>query len=222
MLERLLTQETSFLRYPGLFSAFEQQCGAGAAGAQVLGQGCRVAHLERGLRQRRRAVLHRTEHLRGGGGSGTGRWPGIMATDISREALERAEPRGLQPSACWKILSPRQIATYFSRVADGYKVKPVLREMVKFAPMNLARAAVSGTLRLHLLHERTDLFQRGVALPTDSALLRISGAGRLSLSRPCRIRGQRPGEVQPEDHARSTAAAEAAATPPGTGRGEVQ
>ena len=75
LLERLLTQETRFLRYPALFSAFETASAAGAAGAQVLGQGWRAAHLERGLRQRRRALLDCAQHLRCGRDSAPVRRP---------------------------------------------------------------------------------------------------------------------------------------------------
>ncbi len=75
--------------------------------------------------------------------TGTAPDASIMATDISREALERAE-RGVYSERLLENLSPAQIVNYFTRGADGYKVKPVLREMVKFAPMNLAEPLYLG------------------------------------------------------------------------------
>ena len=41
-------------------------------------------------------------------------------------------------------LSPAQIANYFAPEGDGYRVKPMLRDMVKFAPMNLAQPVYLG------------------------------------------------------------------------------
>ncbi len=47
--------------------------------------------------------------------------------------------------ACWKIFRRPQIDKYFSRSkATDYKVKPKIREMVKFAPMNLAEPLYLG------------------------------------------------------------------------------
>ena len=116
---------------------------AADARAQVLGQGSGIAHLERGLCQRRRAVLDRTEHLRGD------RLRQRHWTPASRPPTSAAKPWSAPTaesiaSACWKIFRRPQIANYFTRKRDGYKVKPVLREMVKFAPMNLAQPLYLG------------------------------------------------------------------------------
>ncbi len=142
MLERLLTQETRFLRYPGLFSAF-QQCVVPQiqerkfwekdSTLRIWSAGCASGEEPYSI------ALSICEAA----GSGTPIETGITATDISREALQRAE-RGVYHERVLDNLSPSQIATYFSRVADGYKVKPVLREMVKFAPMNLAEPLYLG------------------------------------------------------------------------------
>jgi chemotaxis protein methyltransferase CheR len=79
--------------------------------------------------------------------SGTGINAGInasiVATDISREALERAD-RAVYGGRVLENLSPFQIATYFTSYGDGYKVKPLLREMVTFAPLNLAEPLYLG------------------------------------------------------------------------------
>jgi chemotaxis protein methyltransferase CheR len=139
MLERLLTQETRFLRYPGLFSAFEQHvlpemqernsdrelriwCAGCASGEEPYSIALSVREAAR---------------LRGGPEAS------IMATDISREALERAG-RAVYSSRVLENLSGPQIANYFTQQGDTYQVKPVLREMVKFAPMNLAQPLYLG------------------------------------------------------------------------------
>ena len=77
--------------------------------------------------------------------SGLGSLPpaNILATDVSREALERAE-RGVYGRRALENLSPAQIAAYFSQTDERYAVKPVLRGMVKFAPLNLAHPVYLG------------------------------------------------------------------------------
>jgi len=142
MLERLLTQETRFLRYPGLFTAFEQHvlpemqtrkfwdrehnlrvwsagCASGEEPYSIAISICDAANRSTGLNAR------------------------IMATDISREALERAD-RGVFSKRVLENLSPSQIATYFTKVDEHYKVRPILRDMVQFAPMNLAQPVYLG------------------------------------------------------------------------------
>ncbi len=142
MLERLLTQETRFMRYPGLFSAFEQH---------VLPE----MHVrkfwdkERTMRIWSAGCASGEEpysialSIREAAGAGTELDASIMATDISRDALERAD-RGVYAERVLENLSQQQIASYFTRRGDGYHVKPALREMVKFAPMNLAEPVYLG------------------------------------------------------------------------------
>ena len=142
MLERLLTQETSFLRYPGLFSAFQQH---------VLPQmqERKFSEKEPALRIWSAGCASGEEpysialSIREATDSGSALNASIMATDISREALERAD-RGVYSERSLENLSPLQIASYFTRGDEGYKVKPELREMVKFAPMNLAEPLYLG------------------------------------------------------------------------------
>ncbi len=142
MLERLLTQETSFLRYPGLFSAFQQH---------VLPQmqERKLSEKEPALRIWSAGCASGEEpysialSIREATDSGSALNASIMATDISREALERAD-RGVYSERSLENLSPLQIASYFTRGDEGYKVKPELREMVKFAPMNLAEPLYLG------------------------------------------------------------------------------
>jgi len=67
----------------------------------------------------------------------------IMATDVSREALERAG-RAVYTRRALENLSPSQIAAYFTPTGEHLQVKPLLRNMVKFAPMNLAQPVYLG------------------------------------------------------------------------------
>jgi chemotaxis protein methyltransferase CheR len=142
MLERLLTQETRFLRYPGLFTAFEQNVlpelsdrkfwereqsfrfwSAGCASGEEP-YSIALSYCESFLGRTRPNCQ-------------------IMATDISREALERAD-RGVYARRALEHLSPAQIESYFTEEKEHYKVRPLLREMVQFAPMNLAQPVYLG------------------------------------------------------------------------------
>ncbi len=193
MLERLLTQETSFLRYPALFSAFEKQVvpellerkfwdkdGA----LRIWSAGCASGEEPYSI------ALSICD------AAGLGAVPpvSIMATDVSREALERAA-RGVYSRRALENLSPSQIGAYFipRRAFPGEAGAAQHGEVCSHEP---GAAGVPGKIRLHLLHERADLLRRGAALQTDPALLRISGAGRLPLPWPRRIGGQRAGKFQ--------------------------
>jgi chemotaxis protein methyltransferase CheR len=142
MLERLLTQETRFLRYPGLFSAFEQHvlpelqnrtCAGEDRTLRIWSAGCASGEEPYSI------ALSICEAAR----LGAPIEARIIATDISREALERAD-RGIYNRRVLENLSLPQIADYFVQTGDSYQVKPILREMVKFAPMNLAQPVYLG------------------------------------------------------------------------------
>jgi chemotaxis protein methyltransferase CheR len=140
MLERLLTQETRFLRYPGLFSAFEQhvlpelqndQFGIRERPLRIWSAGCASGEEPYSI------ALSICE------AEGLHPQATIVATDISREALERAD-RAVYGMRVLENLSPLQIATYFTQDGEEYKVKPLLRDMVQFSPMNLAEPLYLG------------------------------------------------------------------------------
>jgi chemotaxis protein methyltransferase CheR len=142
MLERLLTQETRFLRYPGLFSAFEQHVlpemqsrnsGDRDRALRIWSAGCASGEEPYSI------ALSIYEAA----GPGTAPEASIMATDISREALDRAGRAEYSPRVLENLSGP-QIANYFTQQGESYKVKPMLREMVKFAPMNLAQPLYLG------------------------------------------------------------------------------
>ena len=67
----------------------------------------------------------------------------ILATDISRNALQQAE-RGLFPPHALQALNQRQKETHFTRAHDQYLVRPQVRNMVSFAQMNLAQRIYMG------------------------------------------------------------------------------
>ena len=141
-LERLLTQETSFNRYPAMFQALEKQ---------VLPE------------MRMKKFWENPRSLRiWSAGCATGEEPytialtiadayefadawkiHILATDISRAALDVAE-KGVYPARELAGLNPRQRETHFVRDGENYKVKPRIKQMVTFAPLNLAQAVYMG------------------------------------------------------------------------------
>ncbi len=67
----------------------------------------------------------------------------ILATDISRSALQHAE-RGAYSRNSVERLGPKQVESYFGRSGDHYVVKPRIRSLISFAPMNLAQPVYVG------------------------------------------------------------------------------
>ncbi|HXW55640.1 MAG TPA: protein-glutamate O-methyltransferase CheR [Candidatus Cybelea sp.] len=142
LLERLLTQETSFFRYPGVYEALEKR---------ILPE----------IQERK--FWHDPRTLRiWSAGCSTGEEPysiaitlcdslkfaeawdiEILATDISRRALRHAE-RGLYPRRSLEDVSLRQAETYFSPTKHGFQVRSRIRRMVSFAQMNLAESVYVG------------------------------------------------------------------------------
>ncbi|MHB8753821.1 MAG: CheR family methyltransferase [Candidatus Acidiferrales bacterium] len=144
LIERLLTQETSFFRYPAVYEALEKK---------VLPE----LHMKKFWESPRTLRIWSA-------GCATGEEPysiaisvadalmfaeawniEILATDISKHALGHAE-RGVYSRRCLEHLSPRQLEQYFSTAGNEHTVKPRIRRMVSFAPMNLAQAVYLGRL----------------------------------------------------------------------------
>lgn len=142
LLERLLTQETSFFRYPDVFDAFQKR---------VLPE----MHMKKFWENPRKLRIWSA-------GCSTGEEPysiaialadtlefmeawniQVLATDVSRTALQHAE-RGVYSRGDVANVSPRQLENYFARVGDQFMVKPRIRSMVSFAPMNLAQPVYVG------------------------------------------------------------------------------
>lgn len=144
LLERLLTQETSFFRYPGVYEAFEKR---------VLPE----LHVKKFWKNPRTLRIWSA-------GCSTGEEPysiaitiadslsfaeswnvEILATDVGRQALKHAE-RGVYAGRSIASVNEKQLANHFSAVEGGQQVKPRLRKMVSFAQMNLASPIYLGRM----------------------------------------------------------------------------
>ena len=144
LLERLLTQETSFFRYPAVYETFEKR---------VLPE----LHVKKFWKNPRTLRIWSA-------GCSTGEEPysvaitvadsisfadswnvEILATDVGRQALKHAE-HGVYAGRSLAAVNERQLAAHFEAVSGGHKVKPRLRKMVTFAQMNLASAVYVGRM----------------------------------------------------------------------------
>jgi chemotaxis protein methyltransferase CheR len=142
LLEQLLTQETSFFRYPHVFQAME---------SKVLPE----LHVKKFWENPRTLRLWCA-------GCSTGEEPysialtvadaldfaeawniHLLATDISRRALQHAE-RGVYSPRALADLAPKQLENSFAKVGDQFMVKPRLRNLVTFQQMNLVDSAYVG------------------------------------------------------------------------------
>jgi chemotaxis protein methyltransferase CheR len=149
LLERLLTQETSFFRYTAVYDALQKKVlpelhmkkfWENPRTLRIWSAGCATGEEPYSLAVTIADALMFAEA-----------WNiEILATDISKKALKQAE-RGVYSRRSLDNLSPRQLETYFSpHGASGHDfvVKPRIRRMVSFAPMNLAQAVYLGRLDL--------------------------------------------------------------------------
>jgi chemotaxis protein methyltransferase CheR len=146
LLERLLTQETSFFRYPAVYETFEKR---------VLPE----LHVKKFWKNPRTLRIWSA-------GCSTGEEPysvaitiadslsfsdswnvEILATDIGRQALKYAD-RAVYAGRSIAAVSEKQLAAHFSVIDGGYQVRPRLRKMVTFAQMNLSSAVYVGRMDL--------------------------------------------------------------------------
>jgi len=144
LLERLLTQETSFYRYPAVFQALqkrvlpevqERKFWANPRSLRIWSAGCSTGEEPYSI------AISVVDGL-----AFPDAWDiEILATDISMRALKRAE-EGVYTARCLENLSPQQIDAYFFNTQRGYSVKPRIRRMISFAPMNLAQSVYVGKL----------------------------------------------------------------------------
>lgn len=144
MLERLLTQETSFFRYPGVYGAFEKRVlpelhakkfWKNPRTLRVWSAGCSTGEEPYSI------AITIADSL-----SFADSWNvEILATDVGRQALKDAE-RGIYKGRSLASVNPRQLETHFSPVTAGHQVKPRLRKLITFAQMNLASAVYVGRM----------------------------------------------------------------------------
>jgi len=142
LLQSLLTQETSFFRYPSIYEALERKVlpemhmkkfWENPRSLRIWSAGCSTGEEPYSVAMTIADTLEFADawnvHL--------------LATDISRSALEFAE-HGIYGARALETVNPRQREQYFSRSDNHYVVKPRIRNMVTFAPMNLAQMVYMG------------------------------------------------------------------------------
>lgn len=142
LLQRLLTQETSFFRYPAVFEALEKKVlpdlhmkkfWENPRSLRVWSAGCSTGEEAYSIAM---TVADAIEFADA--------WNiHILATDVSREALDHAE-RGVYEPRDLETATPRQREQHFSCLGDRYLVRPRIRNLVTFAPMNLAQVVYMG------------------------------------------------------------------------------
>jgi chemotaxis protein methyltransferase CheR len=143
LLERLLTQETSFFRYPAVYQALVKRVlpelhvkkfWNTPRTLRIWSAGCSTGEEPYSIAISLMEALELPEA-----------WNiEILATDISRQALDIAE-RGRYSRRDLMALTPEQLAAYFSVSGKNeYEVKPKLRNIIKFAQMNLAQMVYMG------------------------------------------------------------------------------
>ena len=148
LLERLLTQETSFFRYPSVFEALRnvvlkemhaQKFWENPRTLRVWSAGCATGEEAYSIAITIAEALMFVEA-----------WDiEILATDISLSALRRAE-QAVYPRRALEGLTPEHLEAHFTRAAgpDHWQVRPRIRKMVRFAPMNLAQPVYAGRMDL--------------------------------------------------------------------------
>ncbi len=144
MLEKLLTQETSFFRYPAIYQALEKRIlpelqikkfWNNPRTLRIWSAGCSTGEEPYSIA----ITLMDTLSL-------ADAWNiEILATDVSRQALKIAEAATYSSQRTLSV-SEAQFANYFSKVNDCQQVKPRIRKMITFAQMNLAQAVYMGRM----------------------------------------------------------------------------
>jgi chemotaxis protein methyltransferase CheR len=144
LLERLLTQETSFFRYPAVFEALEKtilpevqerKFWENPRTLRIWSAGCSTGEEPYSIAIAVSDALRFAEA-----------WEiEILATDISRRALRHAE-RGAYSKRSLQDVSLGQVDTYFTATRHGFQVKPRIRRMISFAQMNLVESVYVGKI----------------------------------------------------------------------------
>lgn len=142
LLQRLLTQETSFFRYPAVYEIFEKKVlpelhmkkfWENPRSLRIWSAGCATGEEPYSIAVTVADALEFADA-----------WNiHILATDISRQALDHAE-HGIYGVRELAQVNPKQREQYFSKNSDHFVVKPRIRNMVTFAPMNLAQVVYMG------------------------------------------------------------------------------
>ena len=146
LLERMLTQETSFFRYPAVFEAFEKRVlpeihvskfWKNPRTLRVWSAGCSTGEEPYSI------AITIVDSL-----SFADAWNvEILATDVGKLALKAAE-KGIYSGRSLGSVSENQLDAHFTKVENKFHVKPRLKKMISFAPMNLAAPVYVGRMDL--------------------------------------------------------------------------
>ena len=144
LLERLLTQETSFFRYPAVYEALEKRIlpeiqerkfWESPRALRIWSAGCSTGEEPYSIAITVSDALKFPEA-----------WEiEILATDISRRALRHAE-RGAYSKRSLGEVSLHQVDAYFTATKHGYQVRPRIRRLISFAQMNMVDTFYVGKL----------------------------------------------------------------------------
>jgi len=142
LLEQLLTQETSFFRYPAVYEALEKRIvpeieerkfWENPRVLRIWSAGCSTGEEPYSIAITLCEALKFAEA-----------WEvEVLATDISRRALRHAE-RGLYTNRTLQNVAPQRVDLYFTQAKHGYQVRPRIRKMISFAQMNLIEPVYVG------------------------------------------------------------------------------
>jgi chemotaxis protein methyltransferase CheR len=146
LLERMLTQETSFFRYPAVYEAFEKRVlpelhvskfWKNPRTLRVWSAGCSTGEEPYSI------AITIADSL-----SFADAWNvEILATDVGKQALKNAE-KGIYSGRSLGSVNEKQFAAHFTKVENKFHVKPRLKKMISFAPMNLAAPVYVGRMDL--------------------------------------------------------------------------
>jgi len=146
LLEKLLTQETTFFRYPAVFEAFEKRVlpelhvkkfWKNPRTLRVWSAGCSTGEEPYSIAITILDSLSLAEA-----------WDvEILATDIGRQALKHGE-RAIYSGRSLSSVNERQLATHFSSAEGSHQVKSRIRKLVNFVQMNLASPVYVGKMDL--------------------------------------------------------------------------
>jgi chemotaxis protein methyltransferase CheR len=148
LLDAVLTQETSFFRYPSVYQALQRKIlpemrsrkfWETPRSLRIWSAGCSSGEEPYSIAMTIADTLEFAES-----------WNvHILATDISRPALKFAG-EGIYSERDMDGLTPEQIESYFNPVPGTrtFQAKPKLRSMITFAPLNLAQLVYMGRFDL--------------------------------------------------------------------------
>ena len=143
LLDTLLDGKTGFFAHPAAFEAFSQRILPTMEQQHPIDSPCTFRIWSTGCSTGEEAYSIAMAVCQQVNCGTTTRKIHILATDIRGSALEIAE-RGLYPREALAGVPRPLVQAYFSRMGQHIIVKPRLRNLVTFAPMNLTRPSYLG------------------------------------------------------------------------------